>query len=396
MGTRLSQKNDDQLGRPAQPAGRETSVLDLEITTRCNQRCRYCFVRKLGRRGEMSLELVEDALEEGGRLGHRTVHLTGGEPLLHPQLDDIIELSAEQGYERVIVNTNGTLLNDTRADQLAAHPIPVHVTISLDGDRRCHERNRGRKTYDAAVSGIDAALGASLTVSLFTVVTSELVGVLDDILCRTWARFPGLSGVSLIPIGSAGDGEHEDDDGQKEALSPDDLLEVVLTSATHLLCGRPVTIMDYPIANLVYRRLGLPVERIGSHCNACRGRICIQADGVITPCHPCWAPLGHYRKGNLAAVTSSRLAEAISDRDFEGCSSCPDRDICSSCRATVLASGQSLFGNDGACVGVREALRKRGGELAARLEENLARHDRRQLTASARPEERTKHVAVRA
>lgn len=100
----------------------------INITRRCNKRCRYCFIEK--KEFDFPLKLFKSRL---GYIKIRAVSLTGGEPLLHPSLYEMIEWLTGR-CQGLNLLTNGTLLNGGTIDFLVAHRVNVFVSISDDCD----------------------------------------------------------------------------------------------------------------------------------------------------------------------------------------------------------------------------------------------------------------------
>ncbi len=112
----------------------------IEITQRCNLTCPTCYADSSPQRSEqMSLERFEtivDKLLEDGKGDADLVQLSGGEPTLHPQMFDMIQMALDKGIRRVYVNTNGIRLAQRDfAERLAAMP-GVSVYLQFDGYSR--------------------------------------------------------------------------------------------------------------------------------------------------------------------------------------------------------------------------------------------------------------------
>lgn len=325
----------------------------------------------------MSLTTIKEIMSEGARLGHEEVHLTGGEPLVHPHLDDIMEAAFSLSFRVLIVNTNGTLLTGAFVDKAAAGPFPVRLTISLDGFKEQHEKNRGKDTFCKTIKGLETALDGGLAVRVFTVVSKDNIELLPFFIQWLWEAYPSVQGVSLIPVGDVskkpGPGrthkENEPLNSECNLLTTEDILEIGALSSAAIISGLSVTVLDYPLINLVYRRLDVPVSFFGSHCTACRGRICVQANGDITPCHPCRERLGKYEPGAIEKAMKTPLYRTIKERRFEGCKSCPDRDICGSCRAAVLEKTGDILAREPSCASLRKTLAANTARLVTRVEE---------------------------
>ena len=99
----------------------------VEITNICNMRCSFCHghSRPKGRMSRDAFSLVLDRLT-----GHtQTVyyHLMG-EPLLHPELPEFMEMARARGFKSILT-TNGTLLKKRREEMLRAHPHKISVSL---------------------------------------------------------------------------------------------------------------------------------------------------------------------------------------------------------------------------------------------------------------------------
>lgn len=100
----------------------------IEITNRCNLRCSFCPGTKRAERSLPPEEFRVLAQRLRGRTQYLYFHVMG-EPLLHPQLRELLAMAADAGF-RVCLTTNGTLLRKTGPVLLAA-PALHKVSISL-------------------------------------------------------------------------------------------------------------------------------------------------------------------------------------------------------------------------------------------------------------------------
>ena len=161
----VKQKPRDTLGRPLHDL--RSSVMD-----RCNFRCPYCMPREQFHENYRFLKPAERlSFEEILRvtrvfvdLGVRKVRLTGGEPLLRPNVSELVgELSALEGVEDVALTTNGVLLAK-HAAELKANGLK-RVTVSLDSlDPAVFAKmSGGFQGIDQVLEGIQAAVDSGLT-----------------------------------------------------------------------------------------------------------------------------------------------------------------------------------------------------------------------------------------
>ena len=153
----------DRLGRPFRD-------LRISVTDRCNFRCRYCMPRErfgedhtfLPRRAYLSFEEIEKVVIACRPLGLEKVRITGGEPLLRPDLHDLVSRISSTGAE-VALTTNASLLSG-QAPRLADAGLD-RVTVSLDAlDPKIHSQMTDSSIpVEVVLGGIDAALEAGLS-----------------------------------------------------------------------------------------------------------------------------------------------------------------------------------------------------------------------------------------
>lgn len=123
----------------------------LKITDRCDLRCAHCFVSATAEGSDMPLEMVARAIPTLKAARVANVTLTGGEPLVHPELSEILQRLVEAGLD-VTVCTNAVSLT---ADLITDTKRLGHVSfnVSLDGiTAESHGKFRGdRDSFDATL-----------------------------------------------------------------------------------------------------------------------------------------------------------------------------------------------------------------------------------------------------
>ncbi len=137
------------------------------LTSDCNLRCRHCWIEPHYLAAAQSSSYLDPALftkilDQAGPLGLNGVKFTGGEPLLHPRIADLIDAVQKRGL-RLVVETNGTLCSSEIADKIVSVGN-AFVSVSLDSiDPEVHEWIRGKKgCFDEAVAGIQNLVKSGL------------------------------------------------------------------------------------------------------------------------------------------------------------------------------------------------------------------------------------------
>ncbi len=125
--------------RSRRPAG---PVVIWNLIRRCNLTCKHCYALSADRdyAGELSRDEVFAVMDELHAFGVPSLILSGGEPLMRPDLFDIAARARALGFH-VGLSTNGTLIDAAMAARIADAGFD-YVGISLDGLRETHDRFR--------------------------------------------------------------------------------------------------------------------------------------------------------------------------------------------------------------------------------------------------------------
>lgn len=169
------------------------AVLRLQIVGGCQLRCGYCRPdRATNTGGIVRPSLAERLVRVLARTGVDRVRLTGGEPLLHPEVVSIVErLARLEGIAEVALTSNGQTLAALAADlrQAGLRRVNVHIdSLRPDRYRRLCAGDLGR-----ALAGLEAALVAGLRPKLNVVVQR---GCNDDEV-PDFCRLGGRMGVCV-------------------------------------------------------------------------------------------------------------------------------------------------------------------------------------------------------
>ncbi len=140
--------------------GRRHTDLRVSVTDRCNLRCSYCMPLEAvfkPREELLTYEEITRAVAVATRLGIRTVRLTGGEPLVRAELDQLVrQLVTLPGLDEVALTTNGLLLAE-QAERLARAGL-ARLNVSLDSlDAERFEQIARRSGLERVLEGLAVA-----------------------------------------------------------------------------------------------------------------------------------------------------------------------------------------------------------------------------------------------
>lgn len=141
---------------------RNITYLRLSVTDLCNLRCRYCMPEDGVCKKSHSHILTEDemiqAVEVAAELGINKLRITGGDPLVKPNIVRICERAGSiDGIDKLCLTTNGILLPRLGRDLLAAGVQNINISLdTLDPDKYRYITRIGN--LNQAISGINTAL----------------------------------------------------------------------------------------------------------------------------------------------------------------------------------------------------------------------------------------------
>lgn len=331
-------------------------LVALNLTRRCNLTCAHCYldagVRRDGTLDELSTEEVVDLLDDIAAMSDETmVVLTGGEPLLRPDILDLARYAAGLGL-MVVVGTNGMLLSEARVAALQRAGVQA-VGISLDSlDPAYHDRFRGRAgAWAKTMAGIDACRRAGLMFQIHFSVTDDNADELDAMIA--FAREAGASVLNVFFLVCTGRGETVTNISRDtyervlarlaEAARDETELLVRARCAPHF--KRMALQMDPP----------LPVTLAqGYEAGGCLAgtRYCrVTPEGEVTPCPYMEASAGSLHETDFALLwRNAPLFARLRAPRLEGrCGACEYAKLCGGCRARPLARDGNLMGEDFLC-----------------------------------------------
>lgn len=304
--------------------GCRTTLLSLELTTRCNSPCRHCFARAgAGAEASLAPASAQAACQEGYVIGYRHLHLTGGEPLLWPGLFDLLDLASALGYHSIFLNSNGLLMTEATAARLARYRC-LSASVSLQGPQALHDAVRGAGTYRQAARGIACALAQGLPTSVFTVVGKALLARLTCFAAAVNEQFPSLERVTLIQLIRI---KGASLDICRDLLDPGDVAGMVRSVSALNLCGIITHVLNNPLVNAAAELMQLPlVPRSLALCRP--GKLMIRANGEMTLAHSTQESFGFYESGAIEEVLTSRPFQDAVEADRSTCSRCRFIDLC--------------------------------------------------------------------
>lgn len=159
---------------------------DLELTARCNNNCRHCYINlpandKTAKAQELSIEEIDRISDEAVKLGALWVLITGGEPLLRKDFPEIYMLLKRKGL-LINVFTNATLINPEHIALFKKYP-PRDIEVSIYGaSQKTYEAvSRVPGTFKAFQRGLEMLFHAGIPVRLKAMALKSNLEEIDEI-----------------------------------------------------------------------------------------------------------------------------------------------------------------------------------------------------------------------
>lgn len=158
-------------------------VVVWNTTRACNLSCRHCYADACLSKesGELTTEEAMSFIDDLAEFKVPVLLLSGGEPLMRPDIIEIIAYAAAKGL-RPVLSTNGTLITVNKARKLLEAGVK-YAGISIDGLGARHDYFRGMTgSFERAVKGIRNCQSVGLKVGLRFTISRYTYDDLDEIL----------------------------------------------------------------------------------------------------------------------------------------------------------------------------------------------------------------------
>ncbi|MEK7685043.1 MAG: radical SAM protein [Verrucomicrobiota bacterium] len=331
-------------------------LVAINVTRRCNLNCAHCYLDATQRWMAQSDELRQRDLapvfaELGQHAPGTIVVLTGGEPLLHSEIEPMVEAGVAAGL-RMVIGTNGVLLSEARLKRFKALGL-AGVGISLDSvyaDE--HDGFRGVPgAFEKSCQAIRLCAAQQLHVQVHFTVTSRNYRQLEPAV--NLSKNLGASIINFFFLVCVGRGRPVLD-------LPAALYEQVLREIADLQTrcnGIMIQCRCAPhFKRVLYQRNPQsPYTRAtgydGGGCLAGTHYCRIDPAGEVTPCPYIELSVGNIRRRSFwelwqaAPLFQSLRQSAVGGR----CGECEYRLLCGGCRARSLVEHGTLFSDDPSC-----------------------------------------------
>jgi heme b synthase len=334
-------------------------MIAWEVTRSCNLNCAHC--RAAASCGPYSGELSTDKclkiIDEIAAMASPVIILTGGEPLLRPDIFEIASYGTNKGL-RMVMATNGTLVTPAVAQKMIQSGIK-RVSISIDGkDAHSHDAFRQQKgAFAGAITGIAALKNAGMEFQINTTITSANLEQIKDILDLTKSLGAAAHHIFLlVPTGrgkelagqtiTAADYEEKLNWFHQESLSCE--IQLKATCAPHYFRIRH--------QNKSVESRKKPSGHFHEMTRGCLGGITfcfISHVGQVQPCGYLELDCGNMKKKSFSAIwEKSEVFRNLRDYSKYGgkCGRCEFIKVCGGCRARAYEATGDYLAEEPLCI----------------------------------------------
>ena len=326
--------------------------IQWHITNLCNLRCRHCYQEDFSTKDDLDWEGLREVsgnilstLEEWNQ--RACIHLTGGEPLLKPELFPLLEqLDRKPMVEELGIITNGLLIDQELLRKFSFYPKLRKIKVSLDGaDPEINDLIRPRGTFEQVVRNLSLIKKEERfeSIVMFTVMKRNYKNLpLLLALCQDL----GMDGLILERFIPWGRGREM----MEEVLDRDEWKRVVET----LFTFSSLSVEEdgvFPYQAYQTRFNGGEAELHGAPCVLGRDGLCIMPEGTVYPCRRFPISVGNLLEKSLKEIwEKSEILEKLRDKqNLKGkCGRCEVED-CSGCRSLALSLTGDYLEEDPHC-----------------------------------------------
>jgi radical SAM protein with 4Fe4S-binding SPASM domain len=322
------------------------------ITNLCNLRCRHCYQDDFSHKGDLDwlqLKQISDnilcTLKNWGRAA--CIHLTGGEPLLKPELLQLLEeLDRSPEVHELGIITNGVLLDRKRVEELSPFSKLKRLKISMDGaDAAVNDAIRPEGTFRRVIENVSEIKrsGRFETQFMITALRKNFRSIPSLIdLCQDL----GIDGLIIERFIPWGRGEEIKDEllGRKEWKELVGMLfEVFSIDLSEGECS------PYQAFEVMFN--GDETELLGAPCVIGTDGICVMPEGSVFPCRRFPVSIGNLLDESLNQIwtQSDILRQLREKKNLQGqCGTCQWKD-CRGCRSLALFTTGNYLEEDPHC-----------------------------------------------
>ncbi|MDE5882634.1 MAG: radical SAM protein [Muribaculaceae bacterium] len=349
---------ENYIEKKSQSSGNSKSTLinlQIELTSACNERCIHCYLPNAVKDTSYSLNFdnLKKVIDDFTMLGGEQLTLTGGEPLLYPELHQLLKFCHEVEI-KINLLSNLTLFNQKFIDSIIKHKYVDHIQVSLYSMKpSTHDYiTKIRGSWEKTISSIHKLHENGIPVTIACPIMHENMHDISDIMEYTIKNDISFRASTCLLPKNNGDSSFSN----QSALNQNEYKQIYESLISKF--GQKAYNTLFKHSNRSERLCACPSYFISSGvCSTGVSSLAINSQGDVTPC-PGWPTfvIGNIKKESLEDIwiksSKLKLLKRLNQwKYFKDCLKCDDLDFCSIClrENTENSSGQILDINPKFC-----------------------------------------------
>lgn len=280
---------------------KESRIAIWDITSQCNLRCEHCYNEerywdKSNDYKPLSKQDIKVIIDKLCELNFTRIHLLGGEPLMCPELYEIVKYGKKCKMLVTIV-TNGTLLSEKVVTRLYELGIDS-INVSIDGTNMAdNDAIRGDGVFTRVVNNIGTAIKArnknnvETKIGISFTLTKRNLNNSRNII--QFAEKLKLDFVNISYLSQEGSARNNFDDKNVSEEEKIEYIDFVIEDSKKRNSGIVVNIDSRKLlAEYIYKKHGVKLDTSSLGCEGAMSQFYILADGTLLPCSPAGTSLG--------------------------------------------------------------------------------------------------------
>lgn len=283
----------------------------LCVTNRCNLRCAYCYAEYYDRHTEFTTKQILSLIDELYKMGTRHISLNGGEALIRDDIEVIVDKVNAKNMLCQLA-TNGLLIRK----KINVIKKIDSLCISIDGDRKSTDLNRGTGTYDKIIDAMECLNDNRVKFYTNTVLTKNNKNAVDEIM-ELADKYGFRAQFSLL--------RGKDSPDKAIGLNDEEIKEVIGKILKYKKAGLPILFLYDSYENAFrwpfsYNKLMISGETAENYrpikCYMKRFSCHIEANGLV---YPCIVLVNKFKALNLLEVGFKKAWEHMANNKCQAC-----------------------------------------------------------------------------
>jgi radical SAM protein with 4Fe4S-binding SPASM domain len=309
----------------------------IELTSRCNERCVHCYIPHENKVADIKPELFYDVLDQCKEMGVLSISLSGGEALMHPHFCEFLRKAKDYDFSINILSNltllNDEIINEMKENRLSSVQVSLYSMDPREHDSITQVPGSFEKTLEAMLKLIKNDIPLQISCPTMKQNKNSFVKVLK------WANEHKIRAITDYIMMARYDHTKDNLDNRLDLQEVSEVINDIIENDKDYQ-------MELQAPDFVQSTTVNRVEE--APCGVAHTSLCMVADGSVYPC-PGWQDyvVGNVNKNPLNEIweNSERIQflRSIRKKDFSKCIDCKDFNFCNMCMVRNFNENRDIF-----------------------------------------------------